>query len=67
MTVGKQVKQSLSSLKHIQASFQSLALKSRDETTKQIFHESMLEIDTMISELTHRVSTLEFEEPQYRG
>ncbi|MBJ8055759.1 DUF1657 domain-containing protein [Bacillus cereus] len=67
MTVIASVKTCLASLRGTQASLSSLSLNSKDEEVKHVFHESMLEMDSVIADLKDRVSVLEREEPQYKG
>ncbi|EEL85366.1 DUF1657 domain-containing protein [Bacillus cereus] len=67
MTVIASVKTCLASLRGAQASLSSLSLNSEDEETKRVFHECMLEMDSVIADLKDRVSVLEREEPQYKG
>ena len=67
MTVIASVKTCLASLRGAQASLSSLSLNSQDEETKRVFHECMLEMDSVIADLKDRVSVLEREEPQYKG
>lgn len=45
----------------------SLSLNSTDDEAKRVFHECMLEMDSIIVDLQNRVSVLEREEPQYKG
>ncbi|MGQ0419339.1 DUF1657 domain-containing protein, partial [Bacillus sp. HC-Mk] len=40
---------------------------SQDEESKRVFHECMLEMDSIIADLKDRISVLEREEPQYKG
>lgn len=67
MTVASQVKQSLASLKNIHSSLQNLALVSHHDDAKRIFHETMLETETIIGDVKARIGVLEREEPQYNG
>ncbi|MDA1858413.1 DUF1657 domain-containing protein [Bacillus tropicus] len=67
MTVIASVKTCLASVRGAQASLSSLSLNSQDEESKRIFHECMLEMDSIIADLQNRVSVLECEEPQYKG
>lgn len=67
MTVGSQVKQCLSSIKSLEASFSSLAIRAQDEQAKQTFHETMMEMDEIKKDLRKRVGELEKEEYQYKG
>ncbi|MGG0237296.1 DUF1657 domain-containing protein [Bacillus rhizoplanae] len=67
MTVVASVKTCLASLKGAQASLSTLSQNAADEEAKRVFHECMLEMDSVIADLQRRVSTLEREEPQYKG
>ncbi len=67
MTVASNVKQCMVSLKSAKETLSNLALKSSDEQTKRTFHESMIEVEEIISDLQRRIGQLEFEEPQYKG
>lgn len=67
MTVIASVKTCLASVRGAQASLSSLSLNSQDEESKRVFHECMLEMDSIIVDLKDRVSVLEREEPQYKG
>lgn len=67
MTVIASVKTCLASLRGAQASLSSLSLNSQDEESKRVFHECMLEMDSVIADVKDRVSALEREEPQYKG
>ncbi|MGZ7146830.1 DUF1657 domain-containing protein [Bacillus sp. BC08] len=67
MTVIASVKTCLASVRGAQASLSSLSLNSQDAESKCVFHECMLEMDSIIADLQNRVSVLEREEPQYKG
>lgn len=67
MTVISSVKTCLASVRGAQASLSSLSLNSQDEESKRVFHECMLEMDSVIADLKDRISVLEHEEPQYKG
>ncbi|WP_242280717.1 DUF1657 domain-containing protein [Bacillus cereus group sp. BfR-BA-01347] len=67
MTVIASVKTCLSSLRGAQASLSSLSLNSTDDEAKRVFHECMLEMDSVITDVKDRVLVLEREEPQYKG
>ena len=67
MTVISSVKTCLASVRGAQASLSSLSLNSQDEESKRVFHECMLEMDSVIADLKDRISVLESEEPQYKG
>ena len=63
MTVIASVKTCLASKRGAQASLSSLSLNSTDDEAQRVFHECMLEMDSVISDLKDRVSILEREEP----
>ena len=67
MTGIASVKTCLASVRGAQASLSSLSLNSQDEESKRVFHECMLEMDSVIADLKDRISVLEREEPQYKG
>lgn len=67
MTIASNVKQTLSTLKGIEAQLSSLALNSLDEDSKKIFHETMLTLGDVKADLQGRVYELERAEPQYKG
>lgn len=67
MTVIASVKTCLASVRGAQASLSSLSLNSQDAESKRVFHECMLEMDSIIADLQNRVSVLEREESQYKG
>ncbi|MGF9964143.1 DUF1657 domain-containing protein [Bacillus rhizoplanae] len=67
MTVVASVKTCLASLKGAQASLSTLSQNAADEEAKRMFHECMLDMDSVIADLQKRISVLEREEPQYKG
>jgi exonuclease VII small subunit len=67
MTVVASVKTCLASLKGAQASLSTLSQNAAEEETKRVFHECMMEMDSVIADLQKRISVLEREEPQYKG
>lgn len=67
MTVVASVKTCLASLKGAQASLSTLSQNAADEEAKRIFHECMIDMDSVIADLQKRISVLEREEPQYKG
>ncbi|WP_407268199.1 DUF1657 domain-containing protein [Radiobacillus sp. PE A8.2] len=67
MTVGSQVKQTLSSVKGMQASFSNLLQRTQEKKAQQVFHETMLSLDEIKKDLQQRVGELEREELQYKG
>ncbi|KIL48305.1 DUF1657 domain-containing protein [Jeotgalibacillus soli] len=67
MTVASDVKQSLASLKGIEASLSSLAIRAQDEKSKKAFHESMVTVNEIVEDLKQQVGKLEREEFEYKG
>ncbi|MBD1380651.1 DUF1657 domain-containing protein [Metabacillus arenae] len=67
MTVSSQVKQTLASLKGIEADLSSLALRTQDHDSKRKLHETMMEVHEVATDLKQRVGELEREEFQYKG
>ncbi|KAB2495585.1 DUF1657 domain-containing protein [Priestia endophytica] len=67
MTIASEVKQCLASLKGIEASLSSLALRTEDYESKRTLHDSMMVVHEVITDLKKRVGELEREESQYKG
>ncbi|MCK1994145.1 DUF1657 domain-containing protein [Peribacillus muralis] len=67
MTIASDVKQCVSSLKGIEAGLSSLALRTQDDESKRILHETMLVVNEVMQEVQQRVGELEQQEPQYEG
>ncbi|PAE33329.1 DUF1657 domain-containing protein [Bacillus sp. 7884-1] len=67
MTIGTEVKQSLASLKGVEADLSSLALRTEDYESKFTLHETMMVIHEVITDLKNRVGELEGDEFQYKG
>jgi Protein of unknown function (DUF1657) len=67
MTVGSDVKQCFASLKGVEASLSSLALRTLDDESKRTLHETMMVIHVVVTDLKKRVGELEREELQYKG
>ncbi|MDP1419779.1 DUF1657 domain-containing protein [Peribacillus simplex] len=67
MTIGSEVKQCLASLKGVEASLSSLALRTQENESKQILHETMIAVNEIVTDLKKRVGELENEEFQYKG
>lgn len=67
MTVGSDVKQCLASLKGVEASLSSLAIRTQDNESKKILHETMMVVNELVTDLKKRVGELEREEFQYKG
>jgi len=67
MTVGSDVKKCFASLKGVEASLSSLALRTLDDQSKQTLHEIMMVVHEVTKDLKTRVGELEGEELQYKG
>jgi Protein of unknown function (DUF1657) len=67
MTIGSDVKQCLASLKGIEASLSSLAIRTQENESKQTLHETMMVVNELVTDLKKRVGELEREEFQYKG
>ncbi|HER2162559.1 TPA: DUF1657 domain-containing protein, partial [Streptococcus pyogenes] len=57
----------LASLKGIEASFSSLAVRTQDDESKRTLHETMMVVNEIVRDLKKRVGELEREEFQYKG
>jgi hypothetical protein len=66
MTIISNVKQSLSTIKAIEAQLSTLALHSHEENAQQTFHEMMLIIGEVKKDLQDHKVEMELEEPQYK-
>lgn len=51
MTIGSEVKQCLASLKGVEASLSSLALRSKENESKKILHETMMAVNEVMTDL----------------
>lgn len=67
MTIASDVKQCVSSLKGVEAGLSNLALRTQDDESKRILHETMLVVNEVMKDVQKRVGELEREEPQYKG
>ncbi|WNS73775.1 DUF1657 domain-containing protein [Bacillus sp. DTU_2020_1000418_1_SI_GHA_SEK_038] len=67
MTVISNVKQSLSTIKGIEAQLSILALNSLDPEAQRTFHEMMNMMNDIKKDLQVRVNEMMLEEPQYKG
>lgn len=66
MTVGQKVKQTLASLRSVQADFESYALETQNQQAKQMYRQLAEETKRLVSAVEARVRELEQQEPQYR-
>ncbi|WP_338453010.1 DUF1657 domain-containing protein [Niallia oryzisoli] len=67
MTIGSEVKQCFASLKGVEASLSSLALRTLNNESKRTLHETMMVIHEVVTDLKKRVGELERAEFQYKG
>lgn len=67
MTIASNVKQSLASLKGVEADLSSLALRTEDTESKRSLHETMMIVHEVVTDLKKRVGEIEREELQYKG
>ncbi len=67
MTVGSEVKQVYATLKGIEASLSSLAMRSEEQESSRVLHEAMLIVSQVKKDVRSRVGELEREELQYKG
>lgn len=66
MTVFANVKQTLATIKSIEAQLSELALHAEDSEAQKTFHEMMLVIEEVKKDLFQRTVEMQLEEPQYR-
>lgn len=66
MTIIANVKQTLATIKSIEAQLSELALNSLDPSAQSVFHETMLVMDEVKQDLYKRTKEMQLEEPQYR-
>ena len=55
MTVGSDVKQCLASLKGVEASLSSLAIRTQENESKKTLHETMMVVNELVTDLKKRV------------
>lgn len=67
MTIASEVKQCMASLKGVEASLSSLALRTQDDESKRTLHETMMIVHEAVEDIKNRVGELEREETQYKG
>ncbi|MDE3839183.1 DUF1657 domain-containing protein [Bacillus methanolicus] len=66
MTVIKDVKTALASLKSAQASFETFALGTENQQAKQLYQDAAKQTQSIIDNLEPRIQQIEQEEPQYK-
>ena len=67
MTVISKVKQTLATLKGVEATLEMYSLQECDKESKAIYNETSKEIGRIKTDLEKRIGVMEFEEPQYKG
>ncbi len=65
MTVGTQVKQTIAGLKSAQASFETFALATDNQSAKQIYQTAAQQTQSIIDSIVPRLQEIQQEEPQY--
>jgi hypothetical protein len=66
MTIISNVKQTLATVKSIEAQLSVLALNSQDPSAQEVFHNMMLLMEEVKQDLYKRTIEMQLEEPQYR-
>ena len=66
MTVISNVKQTLATIKSIEAQLSELALLSKDPSAQETFHDMMLLMEEVKQDLYKRTMEMQLEEPQYK-
>lgn len=67
MTVASQVKQTMASLKGVQATLETFASFEANKESKQLLAQNAQRVTQVIRAMENRLGILEFEEPQYKG
>lgn len=67
MTISAQVKQTLASLKGIEATLHDFSIIEENAESKEVLHRNAQRINQVIGDFEKRISVLEFEELQYKG
>lgn len=67
MTISAQVKQTLASLKGVQATLETFSSSGENPEAKAILSLNSQKINLVVKDMEKRLSVLEFEEPQYKG
>ncbi|MCG9967361.1 DUF1657 domain-containing protein [Pelotomaculum terephthalicicum JT] len=67
MTISAQVRQTLASLKGVQATLETFASSEENQEAKAILRRNTQRINHVVRDMEKRLSVLEFEEPQYKG
>lgn len=67
MTISAQVKQTLASLKGIEATLENFSSIEENTEVKEALSRNAQRVNQVIRDFEGRLSVLEFEEPQYKG
>ncbi|HBC91344.1 MAG TPA: hypothetical protein DCZ10_00160 [Pelotomaculum sp.] len=67
MTISAQVKQTLASLKGIEATLEDFSRIEENTKAKEVLRRNAQRVNQVIGDFEKRLSVLEFEEPQYKG
>jgi DNA mismatch repair ATPase MutS len=67
MTISSQVKQTLATIKGIEAVIKQYAETSQNLEAKEIWEKQIPRAANIVNQLEKRIQTLEREEPQYKG
>ncbi|TEB07847.1 hypothetical protein Psch_01402 [Pelotomaculum schinkii] len=67
MTISAQVKQTLASLKGIEATLEDFSRIEENTEAKEVLRRNAQRVNQVIGNFEKRLSVLEFEEPQYKG
>lgn len=66
MSVGKQLHQTLASLRGAKADMESYALSTEDKNAQKMYSDFEGQLDSMINSFEGRVNNVEEQEPQYK-
>lgn len=66
MTVGTKVHQALASLRSLEGQFETFALDTDDQQSKQMYNQCRQQLAQITSQLANRVNYMEQEEPTYK-
>lgn len=67
MTVGSNVKQTLSTLKSCEANLRIYSLQEQNKNARDVYNKAFKDICEIKADLEKRVAEIEFQEPQYKG
>lgn len=67
MTISAQVKQTLASLKGLEATLANFSSIEENTEAREILNRNIQRVNRVIGDFEKRLSILEFEEPQYKG